>query len=574
MKKNIALLSAILFFFSCTSDTSKEAVSPSPLDETHQWYHDAKFGMFIHWGLYSIQGKPEWFRYNDSIPDDEYHSLVSQFNPTDFDADAWVKVARSTGMKWITITAKHHDGFAIYNSPADEFDINATPFGQGGRDPLKELAAACKKHGIKLGYYYSHYQDWDHPGGGAARITYAEKAQLPFREYMDEKALPQVKELLTRYGDVAVIWFDTPMHLSESEADEFRDLVRQTSPGSLIGGRLDEATGDFWSMPDNRVPENPFGEPWETCMTSSHAWGWRTPPRETRPAREMIQHLCTIVSRGGNFLLNTGPDPTGKLNPNDVAEYKIVGEWLKTNGEAIYGTSMNPYFNSPYLCTTKENRLYFHLFEWPDSLFEIQRLQNHVKKAWLLADPGQKPLEFSKQGGIVKVFLPKNIPDSINSILVVETEGLPEVQNLYPSEDNHGIINIPAKEISIVNNSFSFFDKDEGLVRMKDTKRAWLNGWFEVKTPGKYQIVISQLYADTSNNHSYWIRVNGQRYTVPVENSTASDAFIDQEAGIIEFADSGVFNFTIRPTNWYLQTDNTLVKIKDIRFIPGERKLK
>lgn len=186
----------------------------------------------------------------------------------------------------------------------------------------------------------------------------------------------------------------------------------------------------------------------------------------------------------------------------------------------------------------------------------------------MLADPEQKPLEFLKQDGIVRITLPNNKLDSMNTVLVVETEGLPEVHNLYPSEDDHGIINIPAKEISIVDNSFSFFDEDEGLVRMKDTKRAWLNGWFEVKTPGEYRIVISQSNADSCNNNSYWIRINGQKYTVPVENSNASGTIIDQEAGYIEFEDAGVFNFTIRPTDWYLQTTKIMVNLKNIKLIP------
>jgi alpha-L-fucosidase len=417
-----------------------------------------------------------------------------------------------------------------------------------------------------LGFYYSHYQDWDHPGGGAARISYAEKSQRPFRKYLDKKALPQVEELLTKYGDIAIIWFDTPMHLSESEANEFRNLVREISPGTLIGGRLDDASGDFWSMPDGRIPPNPFGEPWETCMTSNYSWGWRDPNKETRPAKEMIQHLCTIVSKGGNFLLNTGPSPTGELNQNDLAEFKKVGEWLKINGESIYGTEMNPYFESPYLCTRKENKIYFHLFEWPGSTLDIQRLKNNVKRVYLLSDQNHNSLTYNRNNGVLRVQLPASAPDSINSVLVIETEGKPIVQNSYPAEDEDGIITIPADKINLVDRRFSSRQMEGKLVRLLSTRRAWLNGWFEVKTPGKYQIVITQSGTDTVNN-SYWIRINNKKYTVPVEAQNDS-GFSDRSAGLIEFAKAGVYNFTIRPTDWYLRTEKVLVDIKKIQFIP------
>lgn len=564
---SITLISTSNLYSQNNKKLAKRSVSETGLDKTMEWYRDAKFGMFIHWGLYSVAGKAEWFRYNQNIPDDEYRSIANQFNPTEFDAESWVLAAKSSGMKWITIVAKHHDGFAIYNSEADGFDITATPFGKKGRDPLEELAAACRKHDMKLGFYYSHYQDWNHPGGGKARISYAEKSERPFRKYMDEKALPQVKELLTKYGDIVIIWFDTPMHLSDSEADEFRELVRQTSPGTLIGGRLDDATGDFWSIPDDRVPVEPFGEPWETCMTSNHAWGWRIPQNETRPAREMIEHLCSIVSRGGNFLLNTGPSPTGKLNKNDLAEFRKVGEWLKINGEAIYGTRANPYYNSPYLCTTKENKIYFHLFNWPEGSFIIERLNSAVKKVWMLADPTQKQLEFSKEGNKIRISLPENKPDSINSIIVVETDDVADIQNFLPAEDKNGTINIPARKITIIEKRFSSLNEDQSVLSINDTRRAWVNGSFEVNFPGKYDIYINNSKGDSCNNISYWIKINGKKIDVPIIASGSAEEFTNQMVGNVEFKNAGVYNYTIRPTDWYLETDNILTKIKNIQLV-------
>lgn len=564
----ILLLVAILMF-SCNSN-QQHIEKIESLEQNINWYQDAKFGMFIHWGLYSVAGKHEWFRYQENTDYDEYHSLANQFNPTKFDAEAWVKTAKSAGMKWITITAKHHDGFAIYNSKADTFSINSTPFGEAQRDPLKELSVACKKHGIKLGFYYSHYQDWDHPGGGLANLSYQEKRERPFTEYIQKKALPQVKELLTDYGDIAVIWFDTPMHLSNEEVEQFRTLVRETSPSTLIGGRLDDATGDFWSMPDNKVPDNPFGEPWETCMTSNHAWSWRVPKKETRPAKEMIRQLCKIVSNGGNFLLNTGPSPTGELNINDVNEFKNVGDWLKVNGESIYETKMNPFFESPYTCTTKGNKLYFHLFNWPKGSFKVERIKNNIEKAWLLNDPKKAPLDFQVNNSVLNVNLPVECPDSVNTVLVIELDGVPEIQNSYPTNNQNDVINISADKISRVDKRFTSYNKDLNIVGIKDSRRAWVNGWYKVNKPGKYKLLIEQASTriDSGLNNSYWFRTNGIKKVVELKyNDNNEELFSNVDAGIIQFDNKGVYNFTIRPVLWNLNTKHTLVKIKNIKLV-------
>ncbi|UII78746.1 alpha-L-fucosidase [Flagellimonas sp. CMM7] len=567
--RNLSIL--LILLLSCCTTVQKKDLEPNQLNavpsETLNWYQDARFGMFIHWGLYSVTGKQEWFRYGRKVPDEEYRALANQFNPTEFNADTWVQAAKSSGMKWITITTKHHDGFAIYSSPADSFDIDATPFGKAGRDPLDELVEACRRHDMKFGFYYSHYQDWDHPQGGVVNLSYEEKINLPFKKYMDEKALPQMRELLTKYSDVSVIWFDTPLHISDEEAHEFRALVKELAPGALIGGRLDDATGDFWSMPDNRVPQNPFNEPWETCMTSNGGWGWRIPMQETRPAKEMIQELSTIVSRGGNFLLNTGPSPTGKMNENDLAAFAQVGAWLTINGEAIYGTSENPFYGSPYICTTKDNKLFVHLFDWTKDSLNINRLQSEVKKVWLLADPTKTLLDFEEKKDCLTVVLPKNLPDSINSIVVIETQGKPEVKNFLPTEDDKGVITISSKEMNIIDNRFSSFTEHDSILKVYDTRRAWVNGSFEVASPGTFELFAHQTKSDTVQNTSYWIKINDNKLTVPVVDSLEKDKFIKQSIGKIKFDKAGIYNYTIRPTDWYWKTKQVFVKIKTLELI-------
>lgn len=281
----------------------------------------------------------------------------------------------------------------------------------------------------------------------------------------------------------------------------------------------------------------------------------------------MIEHLCSIVSRGGNFLLNTGPSPTGKLNKNDLAEFRKVGEWLKINGEAIYGTRANPYYNSPYLCTTKENKIYFHLFNWPEGSFIIERLNSAVKKVWMLADPTQKQLEFSKEGNKIRISLPENKPDSINSIIVVETDDVADIQNFLPAEDKNGTINIPARKITIIEERFSSLNEDQSVLSINDTRRAWVNGSFEVNFPGKYDIYINNSKGDSCNNISYWIKINGKKIDVPIIASGSAEEFTNQMVGNVEFKNAGVYNYTIRPTDWYLETDNILTKIKNIQLV-------
>jgi alpha-L-fucosidase len=535
------------------------------LEETLKWYREAKVGMFIHWGLYSVIGQREWARLRDEIPDEEYRAIAERFNPVNFDADQWVRLAKRAGMRWITITAKHHDGFAIYPSEADGFDIEATPF---GRDPLAELRQACDRHGLKLGFYYSQYQDWDHPNGGYAFWTYPGKTSGGFTKYMEEKAVPQVMELMERYSPF-LFWFDTPEHLSPEESMRFRRVVHETSPGTMVNGRIGHGLGDYWNVGDNAVPSQPYGEVWETPMTTTGSWGWRGAdhPLRPRPLKEVIQNLSKVVSYGGNVLLNVGPSPEGLIGEYEQELFGKLGEWLEVNGEAIYGTGMSPFYDSDYVCTTKPGKLYFHLFEWPEEGFWIERLRNEIGSAFLLADGNR--LEVKREEGGVVVSLPREAPDKNSSILVVEIEGDPDVENSYRTNDADRSITIPAAEIVPVNERFGRFNDSTGVLAVLRTSRSLQNGQFHVAKPGRYKVVVEQA-ADAFQNEVYWVRINYQKLNIRVRDTGSLSRFVEVEAGVVEFEGAGVYNLTLQPRDYWIETDQVLVYLRSLRLVPEE----
>ncbi len=440
------------------------------------WFREAKFGLFIHWGLYAIpagewKGKEiagigEWIMNRAKIPVKEYERLAAQFNPAKFNAAEWVRIAKAAGMKYIVITSKHHDGFALFKSAASPYNIvDATPF---KRDVLKELADACAKEGLRLGFYYSQSQDWHEPDGAGNTWDFAPNAQKDFDKYLREKAEPQVRELLAGYGPVALIWFDTPLMMSPDRARRFGRLCRELQPGCLINGRLYEdlnklrdgkadmagriengmiAAGqfdvDYMTMRDNGIPPRVVPGVWETPATLNDTWGFKKNDHHWKSADELVFKLVDIVSKGGNYLLNVGPTAEGLIPEPSVDRLRKVGEWLGINGEAVYGAGPSPFGHEfggttaakdeygreqivsgarDWRCTTQSGRLYFHLFKWPAGMFEVTGVKGKAKRAHLLADSARTALTVKQDGERLTVALPAKAPDAIASVLCVETE--------------------------------------------------------------------------------------------------------------------------------------------------------
>ena len=347
-------------------------------DPRLDWWRAAKFGLFIHWGLYAIPagrwkgqdiaGIGEWIMRFARIPVTDYEPLARQFNPVEFNARSWVSLAKAAGQKYIVITSKHHDGFCLFDSRHTDYSVTrSSPF---ARDVIRELADECQRQDMGLGFYYSQTQDWHHPDGDGNDWDF-DPAQKDFDSYIETYVIPQVTELLTQYGPVALIWFDTPkgitQGISQKQSQQLLDLCHQLQPATLVCGRLGNALGDYATTNDNTIPAGALLEgDWETPATMNDTWGFKSQDHNWKSATDLIRKLVDIVSKGGNYLLNVGPTAAGAIPPESVERLEAMGVWLSLHGEAVYGTRPGPIQNQAAYRTTAKNRtVYILVFDWP-----------------------------------------------------------------------------------------------------------------------------------------------------------------------------------------------------------------
>ncbi len=396
--------------------------TPAQKDARMAWWREAKFGMFIHWGVYAVPAKGEWYMRNAKLTHAQYAEYAKQFNPTKFNADEWMSLAHEAGMKYLVITSKHHDGFAMFDSKASDYNIvAATPF---KRDPLKELAAACPRHQIRFGVYYSHFADWGHPGGGASCEHWDKPSQDgDFESYVNNVAVPQVRELMSNYGPIAELWFDTDGTENRAEQSNkiFEELKRQ--PGIIVNPRA--GTGDFGTAERHLYAQQPNPGDWEYCdIIVNGSWGYIKDA--AMPIKTIFTPMIKAWSQGGNVLLNVGPSPEGTI-PADVADrLKQLGEWMRANGEAIHGSTYGPFAYLPWgRCTRKDDMLYLHVLNWPtDGTLRVP-LSNKVDSAFLLADR-QRQLGLESKDGCLLIQVPATAPDPLCSVIALKVVGEPE----------------------------------------------------------------------------------------------------------------------------------------------------
>ncbi len=441
--------------------------TPAQRDARMKWWRDARFGMFITWGVYAVpagiwDGKQvpaalsEWIMNDASIPVAQYKALAPKFNPQGFNAHDIVALAKAAGVKYIIAMPKHHDGFGMFDSKVDPFNIvAATPF---HRDPMAELAEECKKQGMQLGFYYSQNQDWTAPGGATLQPeapgvhhdgpngNWDPAQKGDFATYLHTKAIPQLKELLTNYGDFpSVIWFDTPSNdMTPALAGDIVSLLNE-HPKLIWNNRLGGGYAGDTDTPEQYIPANGFpGRDWEACMTMNDSWGYMLNDNKFKSTDLMLRDMIDIASKGGNFLLNIGPDAQGKVPAPEIERLQQMGAWLKVNGDAIYGTSATlfgaeagtysttekdaqgkPKFipSWDWRSTTTKDKIYIELLKWPDGTFHLPKTSRTITGAYLLADKTQKPLKLTPTADGTDVALPAKALDPVATVLVLRTEG-------------------------------------------------------------------------------------------------------------------------------------------------------
>ncbi len=421
-------------------------------DARMSWWREARFGMFIHWGLYAVpagewQGKEikgigEWIMNSAAIPVSEYEKLAKDFNPARFNAAEWVRIAKDAGMKYIVITTKHHDGFCLFDTKATTYNIvKASPY---AKDVLKALSRECKRQGLKFCTYYS-IMDWHHPSQFPGKSKTGDLAYNPSQMYVERKAeyiafmKQQLRELIANY-DTAVMWFDGEWcdWWTEADGKDLYAYLRKLKPSLIVNNRVgkgrkgmeglsksSEYCGDF-GTPEQQIPPSGFpGVDWESCMTMNDTWGFKRNDNNWKSKQQLIRNLVDATSKGGNFLLNVGPTSGGLIPLASIERLEAVGRWMKTNGESIYGTTASPFEKQlPWgRVTQKPERLYLHVFNWPETQkLVLPPVQAKITGAYLLADPNKRPLVVSQTKSGVVVSVPSVSPDANDAVVVVKTQ--------------------------------------------------------------------------------------------------------------------------------------------------------
>ncbi len=557
------------------------------------WWREAKFGMFIHWGIYSlpagqwnghkVSGYAEHLMRKEKITRNDYLDLAHRFNPVLFNADEWARQAKQAGMKYLIITAKHHDGFAMYPSKISNFNIHEqTPF---KRDPMAELAAACKKQGIRFGFYYSHAFDWedpnapgndweyDNPGGdkllhGGANWFDAHPELLPkAQRYVDEKAIPQIKELLLTYHP-DILWFDTPHKLPLTENMRILKAIRDTDPNVVVNGRLVRTAasnfGDYKNTADRPAEFYPVTGDWEAIPTTNESYGYHQYDNSHKSPGFFVRLLAKAVSRGGNLLMNIGPKGDGTIDVKDQSILKGIGNWMSDNSASIFNAHPSGLALQNWGVTTAGNNLvYLHIFEWPaDGWLQVGGLSGDITKARLLAGPSNSPLTVQAKGKDLYIKLPKQAPDTVNTVIVLETKGKLTIDPLQFVASNIPVTRLLAFDATLHGKGLKYGDgkADKYYVDGWESTDQWLSWDFRTAAPGNYRVVIRYL-ASGKDKSAYMFQLDD----LEIERKAARsgrEQVVTEELGTVSLK-AGRHQLSIKPVT----INGELMKLLEVQLI-------
>jgi len=556
-------------------------------NERAKWFTDARFGMFIHWGIYSgaegfwkgeklrnDNNYAEWIYYRNRIEKEEYLTLLDRFDWDEINPEEWVILAKKSGMKYVTLTAKHHDGFALWDSKVSNYDLGN--FTNSKRDIVKELAEACKKYGLKLGLYYSHWVDWEHEFGWDHNKEITGISPEQYDKYWQEKVIPQMRELLTNYGEIGMIWFDMWIHhsrtvVTKEQLLQLKGLIRELQPNCLVNSRLglsieEDPDIDFKTLGDNSLGNKKEEFPWQSPATVAHSWGFHATDNEWKSTTSLLKALINNVSLNGNLMLNIGPRANGDV-PFEIEQRLLeMGMWLEVNGESVYGARAfdlpkNQHDWGKITCKKTETgtTLYLHVFNWPlNKELYLTGIKTKPEKIFLLADKQKSPLKMEHSEVLTTIQLPEMQPDPYISVIVLEYKNKPKIENGLVGKTADGGFSLIPQNQNTIDETLSINKKERGgtvpeYVVVKENKSfRWK---IYIDEPGEKWVDVSYSFQQNTTDSRIAVKAANMELIHNVANTGKTvgepnqnwiiDNFKSNRLGKINFPSKGIYTIEL-----------------------------
>ena len=525
-----------------------------------RFFADGNYCMFIHWGLYSgiankwngktYYGNAEWIMspYMANIPLEEYKSVAKDFNPIGFDAKEVAQLAKDAGMKYIIITSKHHDGFAMYHSKANNFNIvDATPY---GRDPMKELSEACSELGLGFGFYYSHNQDWTYPGGAGGPRVDNDGNEKTFDDYFNEKCLPQVEEITKNYGEIELVWFDTPGDMPQKYSRQLVDIVHRNQPTALVSGRVGYDLGDYRTLGDMELPLENIEGLWEGINVTNDSWGYAWYDNNWKTPKQILKALITTVARGGTFMMNIGPDGLGRIPAQAKQSLLSAGKWITKYPQVIYGAESSPWNHAlPWGdVTVNGNKMYLAVYDWPvNGQLWLPGLQTEIEGINLITGVEKQKLAFDKADDWINIKTSNHSPDEFVSIIEITLKGEISVDRSMAVDPVIGI-QIPALYAKAVNCSVEYkewmekFGEWKHSYNVKDWRESSLASFdVNIKDEGIYNIDLTY----QGQGRMVWGVTTDEGFSIQNQQNS-SNIYARYPIGWIKFDKPGKHTITVK----------------------------